>query len=170
MRRATLPLQISLINHWSPLVLVIEDPLDISSWSQIAPCELMNISNLKFKKWNLFYDVLLLNPSHPTTIKENDKFELLSSRICDREIEWGGSLKVLREYFYIEGYWELVKDVLGQHGKFLKKCIWSYLHPCLATIAMLVLLEPFANIDVLLRTPCILPLGFHLPLGFMSHC
>ena len=73
----------------------------------------MNISNLKFKKWNLFYDVLLLNPSHPTTIKANDKFELLSSRICDREIVWGGSLKALGEYFYIEGYWELVKDVLG---------------------------------------------------------
>ena len=66
----------------------------------------MNISNSKFNKVKLISDALLHNYSHSITIEANNEFKLLSFYICDREIEWGGSLKVLREYFFTKGYWK----------------------------------------------------------------
>ena len=68
-------------------VLVIEDPLHISSWSQVASCKLTNINNSKFNKVELVYDVLLLNSSHPTTIETQSEFGLLGSRVCDGEVK-----------------------------------------------------------------------------------
>ena len=79
-----------------------KNPLHISSWSRVASCKLTNISNSKFNKVKLVSDVLLLNSSHSTTIETHDEFGLLSSHIHDREVEWGGSFKVLKESFFIE--------------------------------------------------------------------
>ena len=93
-----------LIDLQNLLVLVTKDLLHIFSWSQVTSCKLMNISNSKFNQMKLVYDVLLLNSSHPTTIEAHNEFKLLSSQVHDEEGEWGGSLKVLGEFFFIKGY------------------------------------------------------------------
>ena len=68
------------------------------------------------------YDVLLLNYSHPNTTEVHEEFGLLGSRVRDGEAKWGSSFKVLGESFFIEGYWEWVKEVLSRHKPFLKGC------------------------------------------------
>ena len=99
-----------------------KDSLHIPSWSRLASCKLTNINNSKLNKVKLVFDVLLLNFSHLTTIEVHDKFGLLGSRVYDGEAKWGNSFKVLGESFFIEWYWELVDEVLGWHGPFLKGC------------------------------------------------
>ena len=70
----------------------------------------------------LVYDVLLLNSSHPTTIEVHDEFGLLGSRVRDGKAKWGNSFKVFGESFFIKGYWEWIKEVLGRNEPFLKGC------------------------------------------------
>ena len=120
--RTILSVHKSLIDLQSLSVLVTKDPLHISSWSQVVSCKLTKINNSKLNKVKLVFDVLLLNFSHPTTTEVHDKFGLLGSRVRDGEAKWGSSFKVLRECFFIEGYWEWVEEVLNQHGPFLKGC------------------------------------------------
>ena len=64
----------------------------------------------------------MLNSSYPTTTKVHDEFRLLYSHLRDGEAKWRSSFKILREYFFTEGYWEWVNEVLGRHGPFLKGC------------------------------------------------
>ena len=64
----------------------------------------------------------MLNSSYPTTTKVHDEFRLLDSHVRDGEAKWGSFFKVLGEYFFTEGYWEWVNEVLGRHGPFLKGC------------------------------------------------
>ena len=80
-------------------VLVINDPLHISSWSRVASCKFTNINNSKLNKVKPVSDVLLLNSSHPTTTKVHDEFGMLGSRVRDGEAKWGSSFKVLRGIF-----------------------------------------------------------------------
>ena len=70
----------------------------------------------------LVYDVLLLNSSHPTTTEVHDEFGLLGSRVRDGKAKWGNSFKVFGESFFIKGYWEWIKEVLGRNEPFLKGC------------------------------------------------
>ena len=100
----TLSVHKSLTDLQSLLVLVTKDPLHIFSWSQVSSCKLTNISNSKFNKMKLVYDILLLNSSHPTTTEVHDEFGLLGSRVGDGEAKWRSSFKVLRESFFTEGY------------------------------------------------------------------
>ena len=81
----TLSVHKSLTDLQSLLVPVAKDPLHISSWSQIASCNLTNVSNSKLNKVKLVYDVLLLNSSRLTTIEVHDEFGLLDSCVCDEE-------------------------------------------------------------------------------------
>ena len=140
------------------LVPMKKNQLHISSWSRVASCKLTNISNSKFNKMKLVSDVLLLNSSHSTTAETHDEFILLSSHIHDKEVEWGGSFKVLKESFFIEWYWEWVEDVFGWHGNFIKGCnlyeaifvsLFSYDHH--ASV-----IRAFGNIGVLPLILCIL--------------
>ena len=101
----TLSMHKSLTDLQSLSTPVTDDPLHIYSWSQVAFCKLTNINNSKFNKVKLFYDVLILNFSHPTTTEIRVNFGLLGSRVRDGEVEWGTSFKVLRESLFIEGYW-----------------------------------------------------------------
>ena len=118
----TLSMHRSLTNLQFLSVPVTKDPLHISSWFQVAFCKLTNINNSKLNKVKPVSNVLLLNSSHQTTTKVHDEFGLLGSRVHDEEAKWGSSFKVLGESFFIEGYWEWVKEVLGWHGPFLKGC------------------------------------------------
>ena len=108
----TLSMHKSLTNLQSLSVPVRNDPLHISSQSRVAFCKFTNINNSKFKV-KLFYDILILNFSHPTTTETQSEFGLLGSRVCDGEVEWGTSFKVLGESLFIEGYQEWVEDMLG---------------------------------------------------------
>ena len=81
----TLSVHKSLINLQSLSVLVINNPLHISSWSRVASCKLTNINNSKLNKVKLVFDVLLLNSSHPITIEVHDEFGLLGSCVHDEE-------------------------------------------------------------------------------------
>ena len=85
-------------------VLVINDPLHISSWSRVASCKFTNINNSKHNKVKPVSDVLLLNSSHPTTTEVHDEFRLLGSRVRDGEAKWESSFKVLGESFFTKRY------------------------------------------------------------------
>ena len=120
--RKGLPCQCISTNLQSLSVLVINNPLHISSWSRVASCKLTNINNSKLNKVKLVFDVLLLNSSHPITIEVHDEFGLLGSCVHDEEAKWGSSFKLLGESFFTEGYWEWIDDVLGWHEPYLKGC------------------------------------------------
>lgn len=116
----TLQVQKPLIGPWALQVLVVENLLHIPSLSWVLTCELTKISHLTFNRMRLVSNVLWLNSFHLVEIGANDEFKLLNCYIYVGEFEWGCFFKVLRKYFFIEGYWEWVEDVLSWHGKLLK--------------------------------------------------
>ena len=91
----------SLTDLQSLLVLVIENPLHISSWSRVVSCKLTNINNSKFNKVKLVSNVLVLNSSHQTTTETQSQFGLLGSHVHDGKVEWGTSFKVFWNFFFL---------------------------------------------------------------------